>query len=107
MARMVFTSSGLRISRTMTLVTSAMVPSRAGEQAGEIVAGQIGLLAAGLDDGAIGQHQFEAEHVIGGDAVGQRVRAAGVFGDIAADGAGALAGGVGRVEVAAALARPA
>ena len=78
---------------------------RAGQQAGEIVARQIGLLAAGLDDGAIGQHHFESQHVIGGDAVGQRVRAAGVFGDVAADGAGALAGGIGRVEVAVAFHR--
>ena len=77
----------------------------AGQQAGEIVARQVGLLAAGLDHGAVGQHQLQAEDVIGGDAVGQGVRAAGVFRDVAADGAGALAGGVGRVEIAAALHR--
>ena len=34
--------------------------------------------------------------MIGGDAVGEGVRAAGVFGDVAADGAGFLAGGIGR-----------
>ena len=39
--------------------------------------------------------------MIGGDPIGERVRATGVFGDIAADGAGALAGGIGRVEIAA------
>jgi hypothetical protein len=38
--------------------------------------------------------------VIGGHAVGQRVRTAGVLRHIAADGAGALAGGIGRVEIA-------
>ncbi len=33
--------------------------------------------------------------MVDGDAVGQRVRATGIFGDIAADGAGFLAGGIG------------
>ena len=73
---------------------------RAGEQAGEIVARQVGCRAAGFDDAAVGQHHLQAQHVIGGDAVGQGVRAAGVFRDVAADGAGALAGRIGRVEVA-------
>ena len=35
--------------------------------------------------------------MVGGDAVGQTVGAAGVLGHVAADGAGALAGRVGRV----------
>ena len=47
---------------------------------------------------AVGQHQLDAEHVIGRDAVLERVRPAGVLGDVAADGAGRLAGGIGRVE---------
>ena len=34
--------------------------------------------------------------MIGSDAVSERVRAAGIFGDVAADGAGFLAGRVGR-----------
>ena len=80
---------------------------RAGQQAGQIVAGQIGFLAAGGDDGAIRQHDFQAQHVIGGDAVGQRVRAAGVLRHVAADGAGALAGGIGRVEITVRLRPPA
>ena len=75
----------------------------AGEKAGEIVTRKIGPLAAGFHDASVGQHEFQAEHVIGGDAVGEGVRASCVFGDIAADGAGALAGGVGCKEVAAAL----
>ena len=36
-----------------------------------------------------------AGNVIGGDAVGESVRAAGVFGDVATDGAGFLTGRVG------------
>src|SRR5437588_8116463 len=74
----------------------------AGEQAREVVAGQVGQ-AAGLNHFAMGQHQFQAQYVVGGDPVGQSVRAAGVFGHVAADGAGALAGRVGRIEVAAAF----
>ena len=72
----------------------------AGEEAGEVVAGSSGQLPPVLNDAAVGQDDFEAENVVGGDAVGEGVGAAGVFGDIAADGAGALAGGVGRVEIA-------
>ena len=41
--------------------------------------------------------------MIGGHAIGQSVRTAGILGDVAADGAGALAGWIGRVKVAAAL----
>ena len=77
----------------------------AGEQAGEIVARQVGRFAAGFDDGAIGEDHFQSQDVIGGDAVGQGVGSAGIFGDVAADGAGALAGGIGRIEIAAALDR--
>src|SRR5262249_1039423 len=43
---------------------------------------------------------LQSQHVIGGDAVGQRMRTAGVLRDIAADGAGALARRIRRVEVA-------
>jgi len=57
------------------------------------------LFAAGFDDRAIRQDEFQADHMVGGDPVGEGVRAAGVFGDVAADGAGALAGGVRCVEV--------
>ena len=46
--------------------------------------------------GAIGQHHFVAEHVIGGNTILERVRPAGVRGHVAADGAGGLAGRIGR-----------
>ncbi len=80
---------------------------RAREQAGEIVAGQIRRIAAGRHGRSIRQHGFDAQHVIGGDAVRQRVRPAGVLRHVAADGAGLLAGGIGRVEIAHRAPRPA
>ena len=52
-----------------------------------------------------GRTSLQPQNMIGGDAVGQRVRSAGILRHVAADGAGALAGGIGRVEVAAALDR--
>src|SRR6516225_11682535 len=76
---------------------------RPGEEAGEVVAGQIELSAAGFHHRTVGEDQFEAKHMIGGDAVGQRVRAAGVLGHVASDGAGALAGRIGRIEIAGVL----
>ena len=103
MARMVLTDLRLAHQADDDLGDQHHGAFAAGEQAGEVVARQVGGFAAGLDHGAVGQHEFESQNVIGGDAVGQGVRSAGVFGDIAADGAGALAGGIGRVEIAAAL----
>ena len=47
---------------------------------------------------AIGQHHLEAEHVVGRDAVFERVRPAGVGGHVAADGASRLARRIGCVE---------
>ena len=55
------------------------------------------------DDAAVGQDDLDAEDVVDGDAVLERVRPAGVGGDVAADGAGALAGRVGGVVVAVRL----
>ena len=70
----------------------------ADDQSEEIVAGRIEARAADIDDLAVHQHDAHAEHVIGGDAVFQAMRAAGIGGDIAADGAGDLARRIGRVE---------
>ena len=69
----------------------------ADEEADQVVALRVARLAAEPHDLAVGQHHLEAEHVVGRHAVLQRVRAAGVVGDVAADGAGLLARGVGRV----------
>lgn len=52
--------------------------------------------AANADDFAVGENEFESHDVICGHAVGQSVRATGVFRDVATDGAGLLAGRVGR-----------
>jgi hypothetical protein len=48
------------------------------------------MLAAEPDDLAGHQHHFAAEHVVGGHAVLEAMHAAGVFGDVAADGTGDL-----------------
>ena len=56
-----------------------------------------------LHDAAIGQDELHAEDVIDGDAVLERVRPAGVGGDVAADGAGPLARRVGGEVVAVRL----
>src|SRR5205807_1704738 len=57
------------------------------------------------DDLAVRQHYFEAENMVGRDAVFQRVWSAGVGGHVAADGAGRLAGRVRREEQAPRLYR--
>ncbi len=69
----------------------------ADEEPGEVIALRIARLAADPDHLAVREHHFQAQHVVGGDAVLERVRAARVVGDIAADGAGLLAGGIRRV----------
>ena len=53
------------------------------------------MFAADANDFAIGKDEFESGDVIGGDAVGEGVRAAGVFGDVSADGAGFPTGRIG------------
>ena len=73
----------------------------ADHRAHQVVAAALLGRAAELDDLAVGQHQLDAQHVIGGDAVFERMRAAGVFRDIAADRAGDLRRRIGRVEIAA------
>ena len=67
----------------------------ADEEACEIVGAGVALFAADSDDFSTGENEFEGGDVIGGDAVGQRVRAAGVFCDVATDGGRLLAGGIG------------
>ena len=76
----------------------------ADEDTHEIVAGRVGhaVWRAEPDELARGKDDFAAEHVRRGEAVLETVCAAGVFGEIAADGADDLRGGVGRVEEAGA-----
>ena len=62
--------------------------------------------AAELDDRAVHQHHRDPEQVVGGHPVLQAMGAAGVHRDVAGDGAGELAGRVGRVEEVVRLHRP-
>jgi hypothetical protein len=63
----------------------------AGEEAAPIGADRLAAEAAPFHDFTGGEHRLDAEHVIGGHAVLQAMGAAGVEGDVAADGADALA----------------
>ena len=63
---------------------------RAGDDPHQVVAVGFRRLAADPQDLAGDQHEFAAEHVVGGHAVFQAVHAAGIFRDIAADRAGDL-----------------
>ena len=60
-------------------------PLGADERAAQIVAGAIRHLPAQPYDAAVIEHHLDAQHVIGRHAVGQRVWAAGVVGDVPAD----------------------
>ena len=62
--------------------------------ADEVVTGDVTGGAADPADGAVGGDQFQPQDVVGRGAVGEGMGAARVLGDVAADGAGALAAGV-------------
>ena len=79
------------------LQRDAKEPLRPDKEAGQIRPDALQAVAAELDHFAVGQHGLDAQHVVGGHAVFQTVRAAGVEGDVAADGADQLAGRVGRI----------
>ena len=70
---------------------------RAGDDAEQVVALGIEMLAADAQHLAGDQHDLAAEHVVGGHAVFQAMHAAGILRDVAADAAGDLRGRVGRV----------
>ena len=72
----------------------------------QVVAGGIGGESAELDDFALRRDELRADHVIGGEAVLQAVRPAGVLGQVAADRAHLLARRVGRIVVAVRCHRP-
>ncbi len=75
----------------------AKQPLGSGDNAEQIVAAGIEMLAAESQNFAGHQHEFAAEHVVGGHAVFEAMHAAGIFRDIAADGAGDLRRRIGRV----------
>ena len=92
---------GERRMRTVTSVTTRELPLAAGQQPEPVVAGGVEMRAADVEDLAVDGDDLQAEQIVGGDAVFQAMRAAGVHVDVAADHAGELAGRVGRVEEAA------
>ena len=53
--------------------------------------------ASDAGDGAVGKNDFEAHHVVFGDAVFEATRASGIGGDVAAQGAFLEGGWVGGV----------
>ena len=79
------------------LQRDAEEPFVAVEEAAPVGADVLAARAAPLDHFAGAEHGFDAEHVVGGHAVFQAMGAAGVEGDIAADGANQRAGRVRRV----------
>ena len=78
---------------------------RADDHAEQVEPAPFEWLAAQPDDLAVHQHQFDAQDIVGGQAVFQAVHPAGVLRHIAADGAGDLAGRIGRVVEAVAFHR--
>ena len=69
------------------------------QHAQQVKAGEM-IDRAKLQDRAVAEHGFQAEHVVDGDAIFERMRAAGIGGHVAADGAGALARRVGGIVIA-------
>ena len=91
-----------RIARvTMPRVPSLPTKSLSREQPGDV----LDPLAAERDEGAVGEHDVEAEDVVGGDAVLHAAQPAGVGGHVAADRADLEGRRVGRVPEPV-LARP-
>ena len=105
-ASSVRTDSGSRVSRTRHLGGDAERALRADERAEQVVAGRVRRPAAQPDQLAVRRDDLRAGHVVGGEAVLEAVRAAGVLRDVAADRADLLAGRVGRVVVAVRARRP-
>ena len=92
--------SALRQDAHGRLSDDAELALRADDEGEEVIALRVEECAADLDDLAVHQHHAQAEHVVGRDAVLQAVRAARVHGEVAAERAGELARGIGRVEEA-------
>lgn len=67
------------------------------EEAGVIGAEMLAAAATEFDDFAGGKNNFHAEDMVGGHAVFEAMRAAGVEGNVSSNGADGLAGGVGSV----------
>jgi len=70
---------------------------RTGEHAEQVQPVAVQMFAAKPDYLAADQHHFDAQYIVGGEAVFQAVHPAGIFRHIAANGAGDLRGRVGRI----------
>ena len=72
---------------------------RTDEQLGQVIASDIfESLAAGLDDVAVGQHDFQSHDIVVGNAVFDGAHAASVLGDVAAERRIFPAGRIGRIK---------
>jgi hypothetical protein len=89
--------SGFGSSRKGDLQRHAEQAFRADEHADEIRPDVFEAVAAQLNHFAVGQHGFDAQHVIARHAILQAVHAARIEGDVAADGADRLAGRIGGI----------
>ena len=91
------TTGGSGVSRTAMRVAMPIVPSLPTKQPRRSKPGWSGSRPPSMRHRAVGEHDVDGEHVRGGDPRRQAVRAAGVGGDVAADGARLLRRRVGRV----------
>ena len=88
-----------RAQRQRRLGDDAERALRADEQPGQVVAGDaLDRAPSGAQHPPVGEHDLQAQHVVGGDAVLDAAQAAGVGGEVAADRAPVVAGRVRRIE---------
>ncbi len=93
----VCTDSGTRTMPERDLGRDAEGALAAHEGPEQVVAGMLRRRPAEVHHLAAGEHDGGSHDVVDGEAVFQTVRTAGVLGDVAADGADLLRGGIGRV----------
>ena len=96
-ASMVRTLAGIGSSRTAISVAMPNIPSLPTKRPDQVGPPRLALARAQPDHRRVGQHDLELDHVVGGDAVLEAVRPAGVLRHVAADGAGGLARRIGHV----------
>jgi hypothetical protein len=73
---------------------------RAHEDAGQVIAGRIHRRGAQMDELSAGKYDVQSKNVSGSKAVFEAVRSPSIFGYVTTDGADALGGWVGSIEVA-------
>ena len=96
-ASSVRTDSGVRSSRTVIFVVMPSVPSEPRNTPRRSGPACSPVSVPSVTTEPSGSTTSHGQHVVGGEAVLEAVRAAGVLRDVAADGADLLAGRVGRV----------